>query len=104
MELQEQLQSLNKDLTAVKIRLTSLQRESRVNSMTSHHIQGLGEEVPLYRSVGKAFFAMNKNQLEATIEQEISENTKAQRELLGRQEFLERRIASITQNIQDLYN
>lgn len=102
MELQEQLQNYNRDLRAVKLRLASLQREQRVNSVTSQNIQGLEPDVPLFRSVGKAFFAASRQEVEGRLEQEIGELTKAQRDLTDRQEYLERRIASNTANIQEL--
>jgi hypothetical protein len=44
-----------------------------------------------------------KTQIEDRLEKEITENTKTQRDLTDRQEFLERRIVSATQNIQDIY-
>jgi len=103
MELQDQINTYNKDLRAVKLRLGSLQREARVNSVTGNHIQTLENSTPMYRSVGKAFVLTPKDRIEERLEKEISENTKTQRDLTDRQEFLERRIASATQNIQDIY-
>jgi tetratricopeptide (TPR) repeat protein len=103
MELQDQINTYNKDLRAVKLRLAGLQRESRVHSVTANHIQTLDESVPMYRSVGKAFVLTPKSTIEDRMEKEISESTKTQRDLTDRQEFLERRIVSATQNIQDIY-
>jgi prefoldin subunit 1 len=103
MELQDQINTYNKDLRAVKLRLGSLQREARVNSVTANHIQTLESATPMYRSVGKAFVLTPKTQIEDRLEKEITENTKTQRDLTDRQEFLERRIVSATQNIQDIY-
>jgi prefoldin subunit 1 len=102
MELQEQLQTYNRDLRAVKVRLASLQRESRLNNITSQQVNNLEPSVPLYRSVGKAFFASGRNEVENYLETELLELTKAQRDLVDRQEYLERRIASNTANIQEL--
>eukprot|EP00981_Chlorochromonas_danica_P011929 scaffold4347_cov269-Ochromonas_danica.AAC.19 len=102
MELQEQLQSYQRDLRAVKLRMASLQRENRVNSVTMQHIETLDRQIPLYRSVGKAFFAASRGEVEKRLEDEVGEITKAQRDLTDRQEYLERRIASHTANIQDL--
>lgn len=103
MELQEQINTYSKDLRTVKHRLASLQRESRVNSVTANHLHSLEEAVPMYRSVGKAFVLTSKSAIEERIDREIGENTKAQRDLMDRQEYLERRITSSSQNIQDLY-
>lgn len=103
MELQEQINTYNKDLRAVKLRLASLQRESRVHSVTANHIQTLDDSIPMYRSVGKAFVLTSKSSIEERMDKDISENTKTQRDLTDRQEFLERRIVSATQNLQDIY-
>lgn len=102
MELQEQNNVYNRDLRAVKSRISSLQRESRVNAVTNNHLQTLTEDVSLYRSVGKAFVYSTKQDIENRLESEITEITRAQRDLADREEYLERRIASNTANIQDL--
>lgn len=103
MELQDQINTYNKDLRAVKLRLGSLQREARVNSVTANHIQTLDSTTPMYRSVGKAFVLTPKDNIEERLEKDITENTKTQRDLTDRQEFLERRIVSASQNVQDIY-
>jgi prefoldin subunit 1 len=102
LELQEQNNVYSKDLRAVKARIASLQRESRVNAVTSNQLQTLDQDVPLYRSVGKAFVFSTRKETEDRLEQEIGEITKAQRDLSDREEYLERRIASNTANLQDL--
>ena len=102
MELQEQIATYSKDLRSVKLRIASLQREGRVNAVTSNQIEALEPTVPLYRSVGKAFVYTERKEIEARLEKEIGDITKAQRDLTDRQEYLERRIASATANLQDL--
>lgn len=102
MELQEQIATYNKDLRSVKVRLASLQREGRVNAVTSNQIEALDAEIPLYRSVGKAFIFAPRKEIEERLEKEIGDITKTQRDLTDRQEYLERRIASATANLQDL--
>ena len=70
--------------------------------MTSNHLQSLETDVPLYRSVGKAFVYSTRKDIEERLEQEIGDITKSQRDLTDREEYLERRIASNTANLQDL--
>ena len=89
-------------MRAVKARINALQRESRVNAVTNNHLQTLANDVDLYRSVGKAFVYSTKSDIENRLENEIAEITKAQRDLSDREEYLERRIASNTANLQDL--
>ncbi len=102
MELQDQIATYNKDLRSVKVRLASLQREGRVNAVTTNQIESLDASIPLYRSVGKAFVFAERQEIEARLDKEIGDITKAQRDLTDRQEYLERRIASATANLQDL--
>ncbi len=102
MELQEQTNSYNRDLRSVRNKLTSLQREARVNAVTTHQIETLDPAVPLYRSVGKAFVLTGRTDIEGRLEREIAELTKSERDLADRQEYLERRIASNNNNLRDL--
>jgi prefoldin subunit 1 len=102
MELQEQTNVYNKDLRSVRSRLTSLQREARMNAVTTHQIESLDPKIPLYRTVGKAFVLTGRNDIEGRLEREISELTKNERDLTDRQEYLERRIASNNNNLRDL--
>ncbi len=102
MELQEQTSTYSKDLRSVRNRLAALQREARVNAVTSHQIDSLDASVPLYRSVGKAFVLTGRSDIESRLESEIAELTKSERDLTDRQEYLERRIASNNNNLRDL--
>lgn len=92
----------SRDLRSVRSRLSSLQRDARVNAVTSHQIEALDAKVPLYRSVGKAFVLTGRAEVEKRLEGEIAELTKGERDLADRQEYLERRIASNTSNMKDL--
>jgi chaperonin cofactor prefoldin len=102
MELQEQINTYNRDLRSVKMKLALSQRESRASSMTANHIETLEADVPLYRSVGKTFVFCERAEIEKRLEEEIADLTKAQRDLTDRQEYLERRIASNSANLQDM--
>jgi prefoldin subunit 1 len=102
MELQEQSNTYNRDLRTVKLRIGALQREARVNAVTTNHIQSLEPDVPLYRSVGKAFVYAPRGEIEERLEKEIAEITKSTRDLTDREEYLTRRINSNNTNMQDL--
>lgn len=102
MELQEQIQTNSKDLRIVQSKLSAAQRDSRINSATLNHVQSLDQGARLYRSVGKAFVFAEKNDIETRLESEIEELTKAQRDYLDKQEYLERRIKSATNNLRDI--
>ena len=102
MELQEQLNGFHRDLRSVRNALTSAQREARMNSVTTNQIQSLEPSVSLYRSVGKAFVLTERSDVESRLETEITELTKAQRDLTDREEYLTRRVTSHTSNLREL--
>eukprot|EP01038_Epipyxis_sp_PR26KG_P007751 gene7751-10529_t len=102
MELRDQTGAYSRDLSLVESKLSVAQKDSRINQVTTHHIQSLAESTPLYRSVGKAFVFTDKKSMEDRLDQEIQMLTKTQRDLTDRQEYLRRRILSNTENMKDL--
>lgn len=85
------------------MKISNLQREQRMSQVTKQHIEGLPSECQLYKSVGKAFIAAKgHDDIKAQLEQESADNTKAIRDLLDRQEYLERRISSNTLNMREM--
>lgn len=102
MELQEQIGSYTRDLRSVVGRMNAAQRESRSNQITRSHIDGYADDVPLYRTVGKAFVLTPKTAIASRLEEELATLTKNQRDLLDRKEYLERRITSSQQGIRDI--
>jgi len=102
MELQDETNGHVRDLRLVQAKLAATQKGQRSNQVTSDHIAGLPEGVPLYKSVGKAFIQGERQSILSSLETELTKNTKTQRDLMDRKEFLERRIASNTTNLQDL--
>lgn len=102
MELQEQTNSYSKDLRAVQNRIQYLQRDFRASQVTSQHVTSLPAEVPLYRALGKAFVLAPRTDIERGIEVDLEKNTRNQRELMDRKEFLERRVSSNMQNMREL--
>ena len=102
MELQEQIATYARDLKIVQGRLTSAEREGKSTQATMNHLAALDAKVPLYRSVGKAFFATEREALDRRLEQDLELLTKTQRDLTDRQEYLERRITSNKSNLREL--
>ena len=101
-ELQEQTNVYVRDLKQVQSRISASEREARTAKITLSHVAGLEPAIPLYRSVGKAFFLTGREELEKGLENQAVALTRSQRELLDRQEYLERRITSNTTNLKDL--
>lgn len=103
MDLQEQTNTYAKDLRSVQYKINGLQREARMAAATKQQIEALPTDVPLYRACGKAFLAVPdadfvKNKL--VTEQEDS--AKEIKDLMDRQEYLERRINSNNANFKEL--
>ena len=102
MELQEQTNTYGRDLKNVSLRLSSLQRDSKLNQITQTQINTLNEDIPLYRAVGKAFFYTPQNNIQGRLEKELDLYKKNEKDLLDRKEYLERRILSNSQNLKDM--
>ena len=102
MELQEQTNTYARDLKNVSLRLSSLQRDSKLNQITQTQINTLDDKIPLYRAVGKAFFFTPQNNIQNRLEKELDLYKKNEKDLFDRKEYLERRILSNTQNLKDL--
>ena len=101
-ELYDQNNTYSRDLKGVTNRIYSVQRELRQNEITSSQVNILTDDVPMYRSVGKAFVLNDKPEIVSFLEKEKDNLSKTSADLMSRKEFLERRIQSNAQNIQDL--
>ena len=93
-ELQDQLNTHQRDINGVKSRISTVQRESRALQVTEGQIKALPESVPLYRAIGKAFLLAPKVAVEECLVRDMESSAKTQRDLLDRKEYLERRITS----------
>mmetsp|Transcript_25013 Transcript_25013/g.36932 ORF Transcript_25013/g.36932 Transcript_25013/m.36932 type:complete len:256 (-) Transcript_25013:140-907(-) len=102
MELQEQTSNYARDLRGVQGSLASCQRDLRSNLVTKQQIDTYDAETPLYRTVGKAFLREPRDSIETFLQKESEKLSKTQRDLEGRKEYLERRIASNKSNIADI--
>lgn len=101
-ELYEQNATYSRDLKGVNNRIYSVQREMRQNEITASQVNGLTDDVPMYRSVGKAFVFNDKPSIESFLDKEKDSLSKTSADLISRKEFLERRIQSNAQNMTDL--
>ena len=102
MELQQQTMSYARDLRGVTHALSSVQRELRSVAVTAQQINSYAPNVPLYRAVGKGFLLSPRDNIEAHLSKEAGKLDKTQKDLEGRREYLERRIASNRSNMQDI--
>ena len=102
MELQEQTMSYARDLRGVTHAIASVQRELRSVAVTAQQINTYEPTVPLYRAVGKCFLLSSRDTIEDHLAKEAEKLDKNQKDLDGRKEYLERRIASNRSNMTDI--
>lgn len=102
MELQEQTMSYARDLRGVTHAIASVQRELRSVAVTAQQINTYEPTVPLYRAVGKCFLLSPRDTIEDHLAKEAEKLDKNQKDLDGRREYLERRIASNRSNMTDI--
>jgi chaperonin cofactor prefoldin len=103
MDLQEQTAAHTKDLRGVQYKVQTLQREVRMGAATKAQIDSLPTDVPLYRACGKAFLSVpNCDYVKDKLSQEQAGFTKEIKDLMDRQEYLERRINSNNANFREL--
>ena len=103
MDLQEQSNVYQKDLKGVQYKVNSLQREIRIAQSTKQQIESLPEDCPLYRACGKAFLAVPDGKfVRDKLQADLESHTKQIKDLMDRQEYLERRIKSNMLNFKEL--
>lgn len=78
------------------------QREAKANHYTSTQIDAIPETAKLYRGIGKAFLLTDRQGIKENLEKEQENHTKNLRDLMDRQEYLERRISSASMNLREL--
>lgn len=99
-ELYEQGEAYKKDLRTLNTRIAVGNRDLKVNQATLTHVSSLGDNVPLYRSVGKSFILNDKASIEKRLEDNHTINIKSLRDSLDRKEYIERRLNSATTNLK----
>ncbi len=92
----------NKEHNKVQVHLTKLQRESRMNQITLDELEKNPSEGSYFRSVGKVFVKHSREEIFGRLKTALEEQGKNQSDLMQKLEFLERRMHSQEQNIQEL--
>lgn len=130
-ELKDQLQTHVRDLQQVKYKLAAVSREERIETLTASEVKTMPADTPLYRSIGepqhllvarvaftipsltflpcgcanatgRMYMLSGHEEVEAASTKKLETLRKQQSDLTGRQEYLQRRVASTEANIQDL--
>ena len=103
-DLQEQLIATTKEFRTVKANIMMAQKEKRSNELTKAELDKLppGTDAKMYRGVGKMFMMTSRSDIMAHLDESIEKETKTESDLSGKLDYLERRMKSQHQNIQEL--
>ncbi len=104
MDLQQQLIATTKEYRMVKASIMKAQNGKRSNELTKGELEKLpqGSDSKMYRSVGKMFILASRGEIINHLDENIEREGKEEKDLSCKLEYLERRIKSQQQNIQEL--
>ena len=103
-DLQEQLVATTKEYRTVKANIFRAQKERKSNELTKLELENLpqGTDAKMYRAVGKMFMMTSRSDIMAHLEESMERESKAEADLSAKLDYLERRMKSQSQNIQEL--
>lgn len=107
MDLQQQLVTTAKEYRVAKANLTKSQNGRRSGELTKEELERLpsprgGTDARMYRGVGKMFMLSSRTDIMSHLEEGIEREGKEEKDLTAKLEYLERRMKSQQQNIQEL--
>jgi chaperonin cofactor prefoldin len=101
-ELQQQYGQTNREFGTVKANLNMTQREYKMANLTKTELVEVPEGTRCYRSIGKMFMMSTQESVLGHLEKQMNDNTKKEGEMTQKMEYLERRMKSQRQNIEEL--
>lgn len=103
-DLQEQYTRTAREHGTVQAQLASAQRQVKISELTSNELADVADDAKCYRSVGKAFLRTwdNKAQVMEHLDKQKTNFGKQETDLMQKMEYLERRLNSQRQNIEEL--
>lgn len=104
MDLQQQLIATTKEFRMVKANIMKAQNGKRSNELTKMELEKLpqGTDAKMYRGVGKMFMLTGRSDIMSHLEESIDKEGKEEKDLTAKLDYLERRMKSQQQNIQEL--
>lgn len=101
-ELQQQYGQTNREFGTVQANLNMTQREFKMANLTKTELAEVPEGTKCYRSIGKMFMMSTQESVLGHLEKQMNDNTKKEGEMTQKMEYLERRMKSQRQNIEEL--
>ena len=101
-DLQMQHSQTMQEYNAVQANLLRTQRESKVHQLTTQELQNFNLSTGVYRSVGKLFLRSNQERVASHLQKQQEDLAKREVDLTQKIEYLQRRIKSQRQNMEEL--
>ena len=101
-ELQQQYGQTNRELQTVEANRTKMEREHQITALTLREIQDVPETAACYRSCGKMFLRTKQPEMLQHLDQRLEGQTKAEQDMAKQIEYLQRKLLSQRQNIEEL--
>lgn len=104
-ELHTQYVQTVRELKLAETNITKAQREYKAHELTKNELEKLpvsDTDTRMYQSIGKMFMLSTRSEVMENIEKAMETEKLRENDLLQKQEYLERRIKSQQQNIQEL--
>ena len=104
MDLQQQLQATAKEYRIVKANITKAQNGKRSADITKGELEKMpqGTDAKMYRGVGKMFMLTTRSDVMTHLDESIEKDGKEEKDLTAKLAYLEKRLKSQQQNIQEL--
>jgi chaperonin cofactor prefoldin len=93
---------MSREYNTVQANLHKSQRAFKMHGITRQELEASPSEGDYFRSIGKIFIKSNKDQVMDHLKSNMDENEKQEVDMTQKLEYLERRIKSQQQNIQEL--
>jgi chaperonin cofactor prefoldin len=101
-DLQSQFAQTNRELGVVHANLNMIQQENRIGQLTKSEIEPLDDATQCYRQIGKLFLLSSKERVVEHLDKQLDENRKKESDLTSKMDYLERRLKSQKQNIDEI--
>ena len=101
-DLQVQYAETTREYSKVQANLSKLQREHKINQITFEELEKNPGDGAYFRSAGKIFMKHPRDDIFGYLKGTMDLQAKKESELIQKTEFLERRLHSQQQNVQEL--
>jgi prefoldin subunit 1 len=101
-DLQVQYSQTNREFSTVQANIVKTQREHKMAELTKGELGDLPEESKCYRSVGKMFLRSSRSGVLEHLDEQMEDQTKRESDMTQKMDYLERRMKSQRQNIEEL--